>query len=69
VTKAAEVDRPEQVISVDIATAAIMCGTSRDQIERAIRTKALRAAFPTSRPVIKPSWLDDWVENLPDERP
>jgi hypothetical protein len=46
-----------------------MCGTSRDQIERAIRTKALRAAFPTSRPVIKPSWLDDWVENLPDERP
>jgi hypothetical protein len=68
-TTALEFELPSTVVAVDIKTAALVCGTSRDQIERAIASKALRAAYPSARPIIKPEWLEDWVENLPDSRP
>lgn len=48
--------------------AADACGVSVDVIRRAIRTKDLPVRYPTSRPVIRRSDLEAWVDAAPEER-
>jgi len=55
-------------VSYDVAGAAAATGMSVDVIRRAIRTGALPAHYPTSKPLILATDLHAWVESAPTER-
>lgn len=49
--------------------AAAACGVSRDVVDRAVAQGNLICVYPTSRPVITRTELQEWVESWPTERP
>lgn len=55
-------------VSVGLDEAARLTDTSRSTIERALRSGALTAHYPTSRPLILVDDLRAWVAKAPTER-
>ena len=53
--------------ALTIKNAAEYADVSRDVISAAIKTGDLIAHYPTSRPVIKVSELEKWIDNTPTE--
>lgn len=59
----------DQKYSLNIKNAAEYADVSRDVISEAIKRGDLIANYPTSRPVIKVSELEAWIDNTPTESP
>lgn len=59
----------EERKAFNVQQAAELCGVSADVIRRAIARGDLIAIYPTSRPIIKATELDTWLDRLPTERP
>jgi len=53
--------------ALNIKNAAEYADVSRDVISAAIKTGDLIAHYPTSRPVIKVSELEKWIDHTPTE--
>ena len=56
-------------IAYSLAEAAEATGYSERVIQRALAEHKLLARYANSKPVIKASDLEDWIEKLPTERP
>lgn len=54
--------------ALNIKNAAEYADVSRDVISAAIKRGDLIAHYPTSRPVIKVSELEKWIDNTPTEQ-
>lgn len=53
--------------ALNIKNAAEYANVSRDVISAAIKTGDLIAHYPTSRPVIKVTELQNWIDSTPTE--
>lgn len=56
-------------LALTLNESAEACGVSKWAIEEAIRRGELVPRYPNSKPVIRVVDLDEWLENLPTERP